>query len=238
MGLPEWLTVPVAEFGRERESKGPGRIRRLCFIADPILAEHFRCTSTIMFELDAWALVDRDEFVDPGSLTPFASHTDELLDRHRLDVALSRGRHAAERAKLAGCWGLVCLGLDGTDDGGLDDWLPFGTSRPHHWTTAIPPEYPQCTRSDSESSSQTAYAELRQIARFEVAALTGALIASAQMGLETYPSGLQARLAARIALKLNPQIRDWLVLSQPGCSGPEKKIFFHPRNLPDPHLSA
>ncbi|MTW20906.1 hypothetical protein GJ668_07305 [Allochromatium palmeri] len=211
MGLPEWLTISVAESGRGRGSKGQGRIGGLCFIADPILAERLRRTSTAIFDLDAWALVDRGEFVDPGSLTPFASHADEPLDRHRLDVALSRGRHAAERAKLAGCQTLICLGI--ADDDGLNDWFRLDTAKPPCRTTAAS-DYPRCNRHDSASSGQAAYARLRQIARFEIAALTGALIASAQMGLQAYPRGYLAWVAARIALELNPGVGDWLVDSR------------------------
>ncbi|MCK7577772.1 MAG: hypothetical protein MZV65_19585 [Chromatiales bacterium] len=125
--------------------------------------------STTGFDLDARARVDRCEFIDPGSLIPFAPCTGKPLDRHRLDVALSRGRHAAERAKLAGCCKLICLGM-GADDT-LDDRQTLATSRP---------------------TRQAAYAGLRRIARFEIAALTGALVAGAQMGLQAYPGGRQA----------------------------------------------
>jgi len=188
MGVPEWLAVPVAEVNRGCESRSTKRIGCLCFVADPRLAEHLRRLSTTGVDLDAWAGVDRCEFVDPGSLIPFAPHTDEPLDCHRLDVALSRGRHAAERAKLAGCCKLICLGI-GTDDS-LDDRQLLDTSRP---------------------TRHAAYAGLRRIACFEIAALTGALIAGAQMGLQTYPSGRQAQFAAKMALALNPGVRDWLI---------------------------
>ncbi|BCU07449.1 hypothetical protein Atep_21260 [Allochromatium tepidum] len=193
MGLPEWLTVPVAEVSRGYESRGPKRIGCLCFVADPMPAEHLRRLSTTGFDPDSRVRADRCEFVDPGSLIPFVPHADEPLDRHRLDVALSRGRHAAERAKLAGCCKLLCLGI-GADDA-LDDRQPFATSRP---------------------TRQAAYAGLRRIARFEIAALTGALIAGAQMGLQAYPGGRQARFAAELALALNPGVRDWLIDS-PGA---------------------
>ena len=206
MGVPEWLTVPVAEVSRGCESRGPKRIGCLCFVADPMLAEHLQHLSMAVFDPDARARVDRCEFVDPGSLTPFAPHAHAPLDRHRLDVALSRGRHAAERAKLAGCCKLLCLGI-GIDDA-LDDRHPLATSRP---------------------TRHAAYAGLRRIARFEIAALTGALIAGAQMGLQAYPSGRQARFAAELALALNPGVRDWLIDSpgamhqplriSPTCSG-------------------
>lgn len=160
-------------------------------------AEHLQRLSTTGFDPDARVRVDRCEFVDPGSLIPFAPHTDEPLDCHRLDVALSRGRHAAERAKLAGCCKLICLAI-GADDT-LDDRQPLATSRP---------------------TRQAAYAGLRRIARFEIAALTGALIAGAQMGLRAYPSGSQARLAAELALALNPGVRDWLIDSPSAMSQP------------------
>lgn len=211
MGLPEWLTIPAApaaECSRAVDAMEPRRIRHLCFIADPILAERCRRASAVVFDLDLWASVARYEFVDPGSLSPFAPHAGGPLDRHRLDVALSMGRHAAERAKLAGYRMLVCMAV--AEDSGLDDWFPLDTAGR---TVTTPSEYPRFARCDNEVSSQVAYARLRQIARFEIAALTGALIACAQMGIQFHPRGCLASIATQIALDLNPAVRDWFLPS-------------------------
>lgn len=185
MGFPEWLTIPVAESGWMGTTLGPQRLGGLCFSAAAIQLDALK-----RFDLTMRRLMAQGGFVDcvdSGGLYPFAPDADRRLDRHRLDVALSRGRHAAERAKLAGCQALICLGI------------------------ATSSELARGGPCDGAATVQTAYDRLRRMGCFEIAALTGALIAGAQMGLQAYPSGVQARLAAEMALALNPGVRDWLV---------------------------
>lgn len=185
MGFPEWLTIPVAESGWMDTTQGPRRLGGLCFSAAAI-----RLDALKRFDLTMRRLMAQGGFVDcvdAGGLYPLALDADRRLDRHRLDVALSCGRHAAERGKLAGCQTLICLGVATSSES-----VPGGAH-------------------DSAATVQTAYDRLRRLGCFEIAALTGALIAGAQMGVQAYPSGSQARFAAVMALALNPGVRDWLI---------------------------
>ncbi|MCK7583021.1 MAG: nicotinate-nucleotide--dimethylbenzimidazole phosphoribosyltransferase [Chromatiales bacterium] len=185
MGFPEWLTIPVAESGWMGSTLGPRRLGGLCFSTEAIQLDALTRSDLTMRRLMAHGgFVD---CVDSGGLYPFVSDADRRLDRHRLDVALSRGRHAAERAKLAGCQTLICLGM------------------------ATSSESARGGSQGGATTVQAAYDRLHRMDCFEIAALTGALIAGAQMGLQAYPSGIQARLAAEMALALNPGVRDWFI---------------------------
>ncbi|MBK5963605.1 hypothetical protein CCR95_05760 [Thiocystis minor] len=112
-----------------------------------------------------------------------------LLDIHRLDVALSLGRHAAERAKLAGRDLLVVLG---PSEHGLAS---------------------EAIRADSAwhaSLSDDSYEALRRLGSVEIAARVGALIAGAQIGLPVLLQGTDAGAARRVACCLHPQLGEWL----------------------------
>ena len=187
MTYPDWLTVPAAPIAAECAADATLRLTRigqLGVLAHPLLAERYHHAARS--DIQCGLAVIRSEILDPScccctSVAP--------LDRHRLDVALSRGRHAAERAKLAGCQVLLCRGV--TDDSEQAIW-PF-----HRFDVAVSPH--------------VAYAQLQQRARFESAALTGALIAGAQMGLYLAPRGQTAWQAAELAQTLHVGVGEWLI---------------------------
>jgi len=103
------------------------------------------------------------------------------LTRHRFEVALSRGRQAVERARLAGAAWLI--GESSGDD-------------PRALAAAL-------------ASGACGYALLRRHGQAAHAALVGATVAAAQLGLYWSPRGTGAGLAARLAVCLHPGVRDW-----------------------------
>jgi hypothetical protein len=127
------------------------------------------------------------------------------LDKHGLDVALSAGRHAAERAKLAGVTRLVGV------------------------APSISPAA-ECRRRTSDASARHAahelsclerclteppdlfdpYDALRCRGRPEIAALVGVAIAAAQMGIPFCLPDPAGRVALDAALGLNPGVGAWL----------------------------
>lgn len=54
---------------------------------------------------------------------------------------------------------------------------------------------------------------LRRLGGFEVAAMTGAYIAAAQAGLPVLVDGFIASVAALVAVRINPGVRDWLLFA-------------------------
>ena len=58
-----------------------------------------------------------------------------------------------------------------------------------------------------------AYERLRRLGGFEIAALAGAYIASAQAGLPVLIDGFITSVAALAAVRLHPQVRAWLLFS-------------------------
>lgn len=63
---------------------------------------------------------------------------------------------------------------------------------------------------------------LRCVGGFEIAALTGAYIAAAQLGIPVLVDGFISTVAALLAVRLNPGVRDWLLFAhtsaEPGHS--------------------
>lgn len=54
---------------------------------------------------------------------------------------------------------------------------------------------------------------LRRLGGFEIAALTGAYIAAAQRGIPSLVDGYISTVAALLAVRLNPGVRDWLLFA-------------------------
>ncbi|CRI67133.1 hypothetical protein THIOKS140005 [Thiocapsa sp. KS1] len=117
------------------------------------------------------------------------------LDKHRLDVALSAGRHAAERAKLAGVRRLIGV-------------APSVCS-------AIGPNaayaMPCLARNrPSGGAGSDPYDALGCRGLPEVAALVGVAIAAAQMGIPLCLPDPAGGVATDVAVRLNPGVRSWL----------------------------
>ncbi|WP_147431207.1 nicotinate-nucleotide--dimethylbenzimidazole phosphoribosyltransferase [Thiocapsa rosea] len=127
------------------------------------------------------------------------------LDKHRLDVALSAGRHAAERAKLAGVAHLIGV-------------APSVRPVPRWWlraTDAFAPcagyEFPCLDRCLGEPPfCFDPYDALRCRGRPEIAALVGVAIAAAQMGIPFCLPDPAGEIAVDAAVGLNPGVRAWL----------------------------
>lgn len=65
-------------------------------------------------------------------------------------------------------------------------------------------------------TQQTPFAQLRCLGGFEIAALAGAYIAAAQAGLPVLVDGFITTAAALAAVRINPEVREWLLFSH--CS--------------------
>lgn len=117
------------------------------------------------------------------------------MDKHRLDLTLSAGRHAAERAKLAGIGHLLASAPR------LDAGVPLVS--PDHGCRVM-----------NDGFCVDPYSQLRCAGHPEIAALVGVAIAGAQMGLSVHLPGPLGEVVARAALRLNPGIRGWLDVSR------------------------
>ena len=149
---------------------------------------------------------------------------DAAMTPHQFIQALSAGRHAAERARMAdahlfigGEMGIgnstaaaaLCCALLGADPSaltgpgtGLD---PAGVTRKTRVIARALALHHAHARSPLEA--------LRRLSGFEIAALTGAYIACAHMGLPVLVDGFIASAAALAAVQLNPTVRPWLLFA-------------------------
>jgi nicotinate-nucleotide--dimethylbenzimidazole phosphoribosyltransferase len=66
---------------------------------------------------------------------------------------------------------------------------------------------------DRAANPDLAYAALRCLGGFEIAALAGAYIACAQLGLPVLVDGFITTAAALAACRMNPGVRDWLLFA-------------------------
>ena len=67
--------------------------------------------------------------------------------------------------------------------------------------------------SNAERSALPAEQVLQQLGGFEIAAITGAYIRCAQLGIPVLVDGFITTAAALAACKMNPQVQDWLLFS-------------------------
>lgn len=199
---PDWLAVPAAAEGG-RDGCGDGRVRVVLFLTDrshrasmmatvddtfsPALSRHADCDIEM---LDAGSLGWSESVPDWASFESGVKapgqKTQAVLDTHRLDVALSVGRHAVERARLAGCVRVI----------GVGQCAPMSLMR-------------------ALQAGKDPYDALRRWGEFEIAALTGMAIAGAQIGVQVRLQGRAARPAALAATALHPDIGSWLSISMP-----------------------
>jgi nicotinate-nucleotide--dimethylbenzimidazole phosphoribosyltransferase len=117
------------------------------------------------------------------------------LDKHRLDVALSAGRHAAERAKLAGVRHLIGVAPSVRSAIGRHaacEMPCLGRNRP------------------GGNAGSDPYDALGCRGLPEVAALVGVAIAAAQMGIPLCLPDPAGGVATDLAVRLNPGVRAWL----------------------------
>lgn len=175
----------------------------------------------------------------PGTLD---SRLSTAMDGHQLDLALSAGRHAVERAKLDG---VALIWAQGVGAGasitnqvwrqGLRQWpsvfipgdaavdgasiLAYRKESCRHCTQSEP--LPSAETYDSEVVSvlrqhakrlTDPYEALRCIGGFEHAALVGSGLAAAQLGLCWVAVDESADIARLLALRLNPSVEPWLLV--------------------------
>ncbi|MBK1722202.1 hypothetical protein CKO23_08055 [Thiocystis violacea] len=184
----------------------------VAFVSDPVFAAQLRAS------LVPGPLAGQVEVMDAGwlarkgldavhGLPVSVSHDrwgeEVVMDRHRLDVCLSIGRHAAERAKLAGRSRILCMGLEA-------DWPSAEMPPVEDGVVSRPGLEPKGTVRWSAVDRRDVYESLREQGTFSASALVGAMIASAQMGLWVEAVGPLARVAAALAARLNPEVRAWI----------------------------
>ena len=73
---------------------------------------------------------------------------------------------------------------------------------------------------------QTPLNVLQHVGGFEIAALTGAYLSCAQSGLPAVVDGFISSAAALAAIKINPQVKDWLFFAHASAE-PGHKIMMH-----------
>lgn len=220
---PEWLQVPAAEpaplvAGGDRLGPVPGHVgtlgavRLVRFVSGPtagvrdgaVLSPLERAVLAVWLSPRSYDC----ERLDPGTLNGLGRGSGDAstrigpgrpqgraLDKHQLDVALSVGRHAAERAKLAGRVLLIGSGEVGVRPPGVTVHDPMSLDE-------MPTSVTWCDP----------YLALRQQGCFAVAALVGMAIAGAQIGLPVLLHGESGRFAATIARRLHLGLGAWLSL--------------------------
>ena len=180
------------------------------------------------------------EIVDTGILTPLPAQTGLVLQRagagtanaaltaamstEQLELALAAGQDAVVRAQAAGAdlfiggemgignttaaTALYCalLGLQPAQVAGAGTGLDAaGIAHKVAVLERILDRHQAC--------DNDAMAWLRCVGGFEIAALTGAYIHAAQQGLPILLDGFICTAAALVAVRLHPEVRDWLFLS-------------------------
>lgn len=127
------------------------------------------------------------------------------LDKHGLDIALSAGRHAAERAKLAGVGRLIAMAPSLCTAAAWQ--LPRAGADAGYAALRLP--CPDRSLPDALAHVDF-YDALRCRGRSEIAALVGVAIAAAQMGIPFCLPDSAGGVAAEAAVGLNPGVRAWL----------------------------
>jgi NaMN:DMB phosphoribosyltransferase len=142
------------------------------------------------------------------------------MDSHQLDLALSAGRQAVERAKLDGISRLWAQGAGlGAELTNQAWWRLLSTGQ---WASG-PASIGSRSMARHADQRVDAYQALRCMGGFEHAALVGSALAAAQLGLRWRPIGETAVIAMLLARSLNPSVQPWLqadaaVWLQPGCA--------------------
>ena len=153
------------------------------------------------------------------------------LDKHRLDVALSMGRHAVERAKLADRGRVMAIGqrLCGAPYPAIpvrevgmqpttgSEWLAGVLVRSIGSNSGPAALYP------GSAEGADFYGILARLGSLPCAALVGAAVAAGQIGMPMVLRNGSARMAGRIARGLCPDISPWLVDVDPSAPRPRKR---------------
>ncbi|WP_462320223.1 nicotinate-nucleotide--dimethylbenzimidazole phosphoribosyltransferase [Halochromatium sp.] len=149
------------------------------------------------------------------------SRQDAAMDGHQLDLALSAGRHAVERAKLDGVSLIWAQGQGVGSTVTNQLWrqlLQSGSQRVQPGLGSVAAaSLPEAAAIDAScilrryaSALSDPYRALGCLGGFEHAALVGSALAAAQLGLRWIAVGESAEIARRLALVLNPSVELWL----------------------------
>lgn len=146
------------------------------------------------------------------------------MDEHQLACALAAGRHAAERARLAGAQlfiggemgianttaatALACALLGLAPDRLVGPGTGLDAAGVARKSKVI-----QRALDLHNAHLGSPIAALRRVSGFEIAALAGAYIACAQMGIPVLVDGFISSSAALAAVRLRPGAEDWLLFS-------------------------
>ncbi len=146
------------------------------------------------------------------------------MDEHQLACALHAGRHAAERAKLAGAQlfiggemgianttaatALACALLNTAPQQLAGPGTGLDVKGVAHKVKVI-----ERALKLHNNHVATPLKALRRVGGFEIAALAGSYIACAQMGLPALVDGFIASSAALAAAQLRPGAEDWLLFA-------------------------
>ncbi|MBK1650108.1 nicotinate-nucleotide--dimethylbenzimidazole phosphoribosyltransferase [Rhabdochromatium marinum] len=163
----------------------------------------------------------KDYRLGPGTVS-FAEQP--AMTEHQLACALGAGRHAVERAHLQDCELFIGgeMGIGNTTAAtamacallgcapetitgpgtGLD---VAGVARKVAIIAAALQQHPQARQAPLEA--------LRRLGGFEIAALTGAYVACAQIGLPVIIDGFISTAAALTAARLCPHAEDWFLFA-------------------------
>lgn len=178
--VPDWLSIPTPKAAPTRHPHSD-----LCLVFPESLALR-----------EARQAVEQQHLCSISEHPARAPHTDpngptldkHPLDKHQLDVALSRGRQRIERAWLAGFRALQlvtseCLRMESSD---LNNALSY------------------------ELTQRAAYQLLMRHGSVNLAAFVGASIAAAQLGMIARITGPGAWTIQQLSLALNPDAEPWL----------------------------
>jgi nicotinate-nucleotide--dimethylbenzimidazole phosphoribosyltransferase len=146
------------------------------------------------------------------------------MDEHQLACALAAGRHAAERAQLAGAQLFIGgeMGIANTTAatalacallGHAPDCLAGPGTGLDAAGVARKSKVIQRALDLHYAHLGSPIAALRRVGGFEIAALAGAYIACAQMGIPVLIDGFISSSAALAAVRLRPGTENWLLFS-------------------------
>jgi hypothetical protein len=177
---PDWVLIPAAGIiGPSPRSAGERQLRLVVAAGDDgTMAAPSPDALTVRLADHHGLAAGWPTQTGPG---PLPSHA---ADKHALDLALSAGRHAVERARLAGARRLVAN------------------------ATAAARQAPPTRLATSPVCVYRGLALLGP----EIAVLAGICLSAAQIGLPVAPVGIAARVAARLAAGMNPSVRMWIDL--------------------------
>lgn len=146
------------------------------------------------------------------------------MTAHQLGCALGAGRHAAERAQLAGtqlfiggemgiantsaATALACVLLNETPAIIAGPGTGLDSAGVAHKVNVI-----QRALDLHKAHSSSPLEALRRVGGFEIAALAGAYIACAKMGMPVLVDGFISTSAALVATRLCTGVEDWLLYS-------------------------